>query len=142
MKKRILLLVVALMMCMSTVAFAAASNGANLDAEEKAVGNLLTALDKGNFVAADFIPGWNTEKFTGISKDVKTQFGSKTESFVVSWAKFSDSVDIVRFGSKYTNAENVLIEVRFDVTGKKPVIIDFAMSELKPAPAPTTEAAE
>ena len=135
MKKKIVLLVVAMMMCLSSICLAA-DNGTLLSAEEKIAGRFIEALT-GKIDYAD-IQGDLTEsmskqltskKFTEVRGVIKNQFGTLTNTKLAVLEKH-DNADRLFYVSNGTKEKVVELMLFFDTSGKRPFINEITMRGL------------
>lgn len=151
--KKLLLIVTILAMSISSICFA--SDGSDLDAEQKIATAVLNVYYKnGNaeevkqFCSADFSKNFlATTGLEKIRKESKDAFGSLKGAFFVAYAKFNiadkdkkvtpvNQVSFRGVGDKDTPIDYVFL---FDVSGKKPILASMRVNVLKAQPKANSE---
>jgi len=129
--KKILLLVTVLVLSFSSLCFA--SNGSQLDQEEKMAANLIAAMNgAGEYaeVSKDFSTGLtknlSAAKFSDLQKKVKEQIGNIAEQKLLVLQKY-DKADRLVYLAKGRKVQNVEVSLVFETAGKKPLINEVSI---------------
>ena len=132
--KKILLIVMMLVMCVSSACFA--SDGSVLDAEAKMVDQFLNASSYKNvssILSADMKANFDETKFNEYKASITNDLGAYKEKQLVNLIK-RPGVDRVVYGAGFEKGQVMMVIADFAVDGKeKPLLLNIAIVPPQPA---------
>lgn len=131
--KKILLIVMMLVMCVSSACFA--SDGSVLDAEAKMVDQFLTASSYKNvssILSADMKSNFDETKFNEYKASITTDLGAFKEKQLVNVIK-RPGIDRLVFGAGFDSGKVMMVIADFAVKNEKPLLLNIALVPPQPA---------
>lgn len=152
MKKIVIMLAVALVLCFSSLCFAA-NNGSILNGEERVTAQIFDAFnnkavysDFAGSLSAGFAKNMPEKKFGDLRRDALQKLGTLSKPVLIDWYRFANA-DRLIYVAKGTKAENVQVVFVFVNENKKFMLNEILMQPVpvkkpvqqKPAPEPAEE---
>ena len=131
--KKILLMVMMLVMCVSSACFA--SDGSVLDAEAKIVDQFLNASSYKNvssILSDDMKANFDEAKFNEYKASITKDLGNYKEKQLVNLIK-RPGVDRLVYGAGFDSNKVMMVIADFAVTNEKPLLLNIAIVPPQPA---------
>lgn len=131
--KKILLIVMMLVMCVSSACFA--SDGSVLDAEAKMVDQFLNASSYKNvssILSDDMKANFDETKFNEYKTSITKDLGAYKEKQLVQVIK-RPGLDRLVFGAGFEGDKVMMVIADFTVTNEKPLLLNIAIVPPQPA---------
>lgn len=131
MKKKLLLLVLTLMLSVTTVCFA--SDGKDIDAQQKIVDVFLTSKSYAtvkSYMAPEMVKNFSEKQYTDMLSSMNDSLGKLVDKDMVVYQKIKDGA-ILRYVAKYEKSNNMELIAAFKNDNGKFLLMDFFAGEVK-----------